>query len=108
MGFARPDLRFERLNLGSKWPDLISVKSDLRSGRPDLGSERLDLGPGRSDLGSVRPYLGSKRPYLGSEGLHLQSGRPVLRLRGGENGQTDGKQKLEKIALCGIIGHQPL
>ena len=62
------------------------------------------MGSERSVLGSERPDLVSERPDLGSKGLHLQSGRLVLRLGGG---RTDGR-KPEKIALCGIIGHRPL
>ena len=43
-------------------------------------------------LGSERPDLVSERPDLGAKGLHLQSGRLVLRLGGGtyvctENGK---------------------
>ena len=58
-----------------------------------MGFERPDLRSARSDLGSERPDMGSERPYL--------------RLAGG-GGRMDGKRKPEKIALCGIIGHQPL
>ena len=48
-------------------------------------------------MGSERPELGAEEPDLGSE-------RPDLRLLGGP---TDGRTP-QKIALCGIIGHQPL
>ena len=61
------------------------------------------MGSERSVLGSERPDLVSERPDLGSKGLHLQSGRLVLRLGGGTY-----VRKPEKIALCGIIGHRPL
>ena len=60
------------------------------------------MGSDKSVLGSERPDLVSERPDLGSKGLHLQSERLVLRLQGGD------RRKLEKIALCGIIGHRPL
>ena len=72
-----------------------------------IWGERPDMGSERSDLGSERPDLGSERPYLGSKGLHLQSGRPVLRL-GRAYVHMYVSWKLEKIALCGIIGHRPL
>ena len=41
------------------------------------------MGSERSVLGSERPDLVSERPDLGSKGLHLQSGRLVLRRWGG-------------------------
>ena len=41
------------------------------------------MGQERADLRSERSDLRSKRPFLGSKGLHLQSGKPVLRLGGG-------------------------
>ena len=66
------------------------------------------MGSERSVLGSERPDLVSERPDLGSKGLHLQSGRLVLRLEGGGDVCTYGERKPEKIALCGIIGHRPL
>ena len=55
----------------------------------------------RPDLGSERSDLELKRPDLGSERLYLRLGE------GRTDGLTDGKRKLEKIALCGIIGHRP-
>ena len=59
------------------------------------------MGQERADLRSERSDLRSKRPFLGSKGLHLQSGKPVLRLRGG---WTD-RWKPQKIAPCGIKDH---
>ena len=38
------------------------------------------MGQERADLRSERSDLRSKRPFLGSKGLHLQSGKPILRL----------------------------
>ena len=49
------------------------------------------MGQERADLRSERSDLRSKRPFLGSKGLHLQSGKPVLRLGG--DGQTDGNHR---------------
>ena len=46
------------------------------------------MGQERADLRSERSDLRSKRPFLGSKGLHLQSGKPILRLWGG-GGRTD-------------------
>ena len=73
-----------------------SWRPNFRSERPDLGSERPDFGSERPDLGSDRPAMGSERPKLRS--------RPGFRL-GGDR-QTHGQ--MEKITLCGIIGHRPL
>ena len=71
-----------------------------------MGTERPEFGSGRPDLGSDRPDLGSERPYLGSKGLHLQSGRPVLRLRGGggTDGQTD--RRTETGENCPMWNHR--
>ena len=98
--FEMPVLGSERPSLGSEWPDFGSGSPDFVSGKPGLGSEK-------SVMESERPDLWSKRLDLGSKGLYLQSSMLVFRLEGMYR-WTGGKQKLEKIALRGIIGHRPL
>ena len=70
--------------------DFKPEKVDLRPERADLRPERADLRPGKANF---RPGRADLRPRIASGG-------------GTEDGATERRRN--KIALCGIIGHQPL
>ena len=82
------------------------------SGLPGPGSGLLEPSLGSTGPGSglPGPGLGLPGPGLGFPGPGLGLPGPGSGLGGGMEGWMDGwtDRDLEKIALCGIIGHRPL